>query len=77
MTHELDSIHLASRKDPRGAVRNGKFLLVEGGRDKEKTDDLIFLWGMERVCVTNHLIGADQKVPDWLVKTTFLEKVVG
>lgn len=33
---------------------------------------LIFLWGMERAHVTDDLIGADHKIPDWPVKTTFL-----
>lgn len=38
-------------------------------------DYLIFLWGQERAHVTDCLIGADQKIPDRLVKTTFLGEV--
>ena len=30
---------------------------------------------IERALVTGYLIGADQKVPDWLIKITFLGKV--
>ena len=30
--------------------------------------------GKEKVHVTDYLIGADQKIPDWLAKTTFLGK---
>lgn len=29
---------------------------------------------MERPHVTDEVIGADQKIPDWLVETTFLVK---
>ena len=29
-------------------------------------------WGMERAHVTYYLIGADQKIPDWPIKTAFL-----
>lgn len=30
---------------------------------------------MEKVHVTDYLIDADQKIPDWLVNTTFLGEV--
>ena len=30
---------------------------------------------MERLCVADYLIGADQKIPDWLVNTPFPGKV--
>jgi len=30
---------------------------------------------MERVCVADYLIGADQKIPDWSVNTPFPGKV--
>ena len=32
----------------------------------------IFCGGMERACVTDYLLGADQKIPDWLIKILFL-----
>lgn len=31
--------------------------------------------GMERVHMTDYLTGVDQKIPDWLIKVTFLVKV--
>ena len=30
---------------------------------------------MERAQETDYLLGTDQKIPDWLIKTTFLGKV--
>lgn len=33
-----------------------------------------FLWEMERNHLTHNLIAADQTVPDWLIKITFLRK---
>lgn len=36
--------------------------------------DLIFLWGMERVQVTDDLTGAGQKIPDWPGKTPLLRE---
>ena len=34
-----------------------------------------FSEGIERAHVAGDLIGADQKIPDWLIKITFLVKV--
>ena len=31
--------------------------------------------GGEEACMTDYLTGTDQKIPDWLIKTTFLGKV--
>lgn len=36
---------------------------------------LFFLWEMERNHLTHNLIAADQTVPDWLIKITFLREV--
>lgn len=36
---------------------------------------LIFIWGIEKTHVTNYLIDADQKIPAWPGKTTFLGEV--
>ena len=36
-----------------------------------KTNKLSFLQGMERAHMTNDLVSADQKVPDWVMKITF------
>ena len=30
---------------------------------------------MEKTCMRDHLISADQNIPDWLIKMTFLEKM--
>ena len=30
---------------------------------------------MDKTCMTDHLISADQNIPDWLIKMTFLEKM--
>ena len=38
-------------------------------------DYLVFLWGIGRARVADDLTGADQKIPDRLVKTTFLGNV--
>ena len=42
-------------------------------------DCLFFPWwargGIERVHVTDYLTDADQKIPEWLIKITFLVKV--
>ena len=46
-----------------------------GGREQEgfyHVDCLFFLWRMDRVHLSDDLIGADQKIPDWLIKITFL-----
>ena len=45
-------------------------------RDKGsiKGDYLIFLWGKKRAYLADYLIGADQNIPDWLVKIIFLGK---
>ena len=32
-------------------------------------------FGVKRIHLTSDLIGADQKIPNWLIKITFLEKV--
>lgn len=40
-----------------------------------KTSTLSFLWGIERTHMADDLISADQKVPDWVRKITFLVKV--
>lgn len=47
--------HLANRKELRGAVRNGRLLSAEGGRDKEKEDRLIFVWEMEGIYQADYL----------------------
>ena len=33
---------------------------------------LFFLWRLDRVHLADDLIGADQKIPDWLIKILFL-----
>lgn len=71
----LAASHLADRKDLRGAVQNERLLLAEEGRDKEKADHLTFLWAMEGFCDMDHLTTADQGIPHWLVKITFLGEV--
>ena len=38
-------------------------------------DCLPLPWGLERTYVTDHLIGTDQKIPDWLIKIIFLGEV--
>lgn len=38
-------------------------------------DFFFFLWRMERAPGTDYLMGADQKIPDLLIKITFLGKV--
>jgi len=40
-----------------------------------KTSALSFLWGMETAHMADDLISADQKIPGWVVKITFLLKV--
>lgn len=75
MIHESCIITSSKQK---GALRNctrWKAVIGRGGRDKERADSFIFLWGMERVYVADHLITADRNILDWPVKTTFLEKV--
>lgn len=37
-------------------------------------ETLLFLWGMDRAHLTAYLIGADQEIPNWLIKSTFLGK---
>ena len=32
----------------------------------------LFLWGIDKAHMTDYLIGADQKILDWLIKTVFL-----
>ena len=43
---------------------------------RQRADYHIFLWGMESAYMADYLIGADQKIPNWLVKATFLREVV-
>ena len=40
-----------------------------------QTTSSSFGGGMEKAPVTDYLIGADQKIPDWLTKITFWGKV--
>lgn len=56
--------HPASRGELPGATQNGKLLQAEGGRDKERVDYIIFLWGKKRGYVADYLIGTEQKIPD-------------
>lgn len=68
MNHVMS--HLASRKQLWRPVRDGKLLYTEG----EGINSSSFReW--KRVYVADYLISADQKILDWLLKTTFLEKV--
>lgn len=67
--------HLANREELQELYKMETLFQAEGGRNKERRDHLIFLWGIGRVSVADNLIGADQKIIDCLVKTTFLEKV--
>lgn len=60
----------------------GKFWKVErdgqGNHKQMKNDDVgqcHFLRGDKRVYEAYYLTGAGQKIPDWLVKITFLGKV--
>lgn len=46
-----------------------------GGKEMVRTLSCQFLWRMERANVTGYLIGTDQKIPNWLIKITFLRKV--
>lgn len=73
MNHVMS--HLASRKQLWRPVRDGILLYTEGeGIKKEQINSSSFgEW--KRVYVANYLISADQKILDWLLKTTFLEKV--
>ena len=49
--------------------------LTGKGRGSHYEDYLIFLWRMEKAFGTDYLTNADKKLPDWLVKTTFLGQV--
>lgn len=40
-----------------------------------RAETLLFLWGMDRAHLVAYLIGADQKIPNWLIKSTFLGKL--
>jgi len=55
--------HLANTKELAEALENGR---LKGEGDNERADYFIFLWGMERVCVANYLIGGDQLLNSWI-----------
>jgi len=61
--------HLANRKELQRLVQMEGFC-------RQRADYHIFLWGMESAYVADYLIGADQKIPNGLVKATFLREVV-
>ena len=61
--------HLANRKELQRIVQMEGFC-------RQRADYHIFLWGMESAYVADYLIGADQKIPNGLVKATFLREVV-
>jgi len=44
-------------------------------RGKKGQTDCFFLLRMERAQEADNLQGANQKIPNWLIKTTFLGKV--
>ena len=62
------------------------FLKSREGRDFLCADCFFFLWGqgsglggagwIERAHVTDYLIGANQKILNWLIKITFLGKSI-
>lgn len=58
---------LANKKEVQGAEQNGRTLQADGDKDKERTDQLIFLWGMEGVYQVDYFTAADQEIPDGLV----------
>lgn len=61
--------HLANRRELQRIVQMEGFC-------RQRADDHIFLWGMESAYVADYLIGADQQIPNCLVKATFLREVV-
>ena len=81
-------MHLARREEfPRKRVREG-FLNAEPGSRKEKkkgnlcmadrrglSGRLPHLPFMQRAHVADHLLGADQEIPDGPTKTTFLGRL--
>lgn len=61
-------------KVPQGAVQRGKHFGAEGGGGKERRITSP-PFRDERVYVADAFIGADEKIPAWPVKTTYLGKV--
>lgn len=61
---ESNSIPFSKQKgSPRGCTK-WKAFIGRRGRGQRRADDLIFLWAMEKVYVTDYPTGADQIIPN-------------
>ena len=60
-------------KEKKGLFQKGSFSLRGEGEGSYYTDYLAFLWVIEEVQETGYLLGGDQKIPDWPVKTYISE----
>lgn len=59
-------------KEEKGLLPGQDIFFLGEGKARDSSD---CLWGMERVHKTDYLTAADRKIPDWLIKVTFLAKV--
>lgn len=55
-------------------ISKGKERVLWGQITFHHAETLLFLWGMDRTHLMAYFTGADQKIPNWLIKSTFLGK---
>lgn len=55
-------------------ISKGKERVLWGQIIFYHAETLLFLWGIDRAHLLAYLPGADQKIPSWLIKSTFLGK---
>ena len=58
----------------KAVISKGKERVLWGQIIFYHAETLLFLWGIDRAHLLAYLPGADQKIPSWLIKSTFLGK---
>ena len=58
----------------KAVISKGKERVLWGQIIFYHAETLLFLWGIGRAHLLAYLPGADQKIPSWLIKSTFLGK---